>query len=354
MSGQGLCQTLPHGSYQASGDLTSTLFKDSMARLFNNLRIPVFMDAENPRTRVRIKGPKTCTEIKKNPAILPLFAKMIYLAMVRPNQLKSDRVLARAQIIFKNIKPDIKLIREYKRVCKFESTDQAASFPETIPASYLQTLFIGPLSRYIGSKHFPINPMGLIHIGQSFELKRPLATDETLDLSCRLKEMIKTEKGTESRFLLEITTNNELVWQGLSTFLTRTKAKPGKKKKRKKQETFLAQQEIIQVAGNTGRQYARVSRDYNPHHLFGFTARIFGFKQPIAHGMWSLARVTANLEKKIGVQYPLKVEGMFKLPVFMPASLVLEYEKTDNGILFELRDKKKGLPHLKGSFNHRG
>jgi hypothetical protein len=45
-----------------------------------------------------------------------------------------------------------------------------------------------------------------------------------------------------------------------------------------------------------GRRYAALSGDYNPIHLWPWSARLLGFKQPIAHGMYSAAKVQAALE----------------------------------------------------------
>ena len=119
-------------------------------------------------------------------------------------------------------------------------------------------------------------------------------------------------------------------------------------------EEFLEKKETIRVPAGTGRRYANVSGDYNPHHLYTVLAKLFGFKRAIAHGMWILARVVASLDKKFGIHDSAFVEAYFKLPIFMPATTCLGYEcqnDTENQqiiVNFELRDKQKGLPHLKG------
>ena len=217
--------------------------------------------------------------------------------------------------------------------------------------------------------------MGLIQVGQSFEQKRAVKTDEILDLSCQLQGITKTLKGIHTQFLLEISSGKEIVWQGISTFFTRSKNKQKNKKGGMKEEQFLEIKERIFVPGDTGRRYAGVSGDYNPHHLYGITAKMIGFKHPIAHGMWSLARVMASMEQNFGSHYPMRADAAFKLPIFMPATITLGYEpaqKTreqnepteietpgietnkinsdETQIDFELRDDKKGIPHLKGQF----
>ncbi len=82
----------------------------------------------------------------------------------------------------------------------------------------------------------------------------------------------------------------------------------------------------------------------------------------------------ASMVKKFGARYPIRADAAFKLPIFMPATVTLGHEPAkgieenqpfkilpdetridetkinETKIDFELRDEKKGLPHLKGQF----
>lgn len=318
------------------------------------------MDADDTPVHLKLTGPETRVEILTPPTMKSLLIKMVGLSMVRPSNLEDHIPLSRARVVLKNLTLDRKAIHQYRQVCGFSPLENRRP-GNPIPISYFQTLFIGLLGKFITTSHFPLNPMGLIQVGQSFEQKRAVTLDETLDLSCRLHGVTKTQKGIQTQFLLEAESEEQVVWQGISTFFTRNKVKhPPKKHSEKPQEIFLDIKEAIEVPRDTGRQYAGVSGDYNPHHLYGVTARLFGFKQPIAHGMWSLARAIASLERDCDLQYPLAGEGAFKLPIFMPALITLGYESMEipkdlNGakplnhqLNFELRDEKKGIPHLKG------
>ncbi len=51
------------------------------------------------------------------------------------------------------------------------------------------------------------------------------------------------------------------------------------------------------VPGNAGRAYGSLSGDRNPIHLSALTARLFGFSRPIAHAMYLVARLEAELVK---------------------------------------------------------
>ena len=298
--------------------------------------------------QIALTDPKTVVEIKKHPSMGFVFLKAFLISPFRSNTIKDDAIVNKTQIILKNYLPDKKLIKNYRAVCGF-SEDR----PGIIPISYLQTLFIGLLGRFITSSFFPINPLGLIQIFQSFEQKRSVKTDETLDLACTLDSIKKTEKGIETDFTLEVISNGQIVWQGISSFFTQNQVKK-KKISKKKDEKILEKQETILVPSDTGRKYALVSGDYNPHHLYTLLAKLFGFKRAIAHGMWSLARVIASLDREFCIRNSAAIEASFKLPIFMPATTTLGYECQDNKesqqtiVIFELRDKQKGLPHIKG------
>lgn len=292
-------------------------------------------------------GPLTFDPVTTLPGTVRLFARLIGLSMVKPAWLPDDTVLDNKGLVFRNFRMDAEKLDRFKQVCGYESNG-----PE-VPAPFVQTLFIRVISKFIGSGRFPITPMGLIQVGQSFTLKQPLGVDTPLDLFCRILDMARTDRGIYTRFLMEARHADALVWEGTATYFTRAKNPPPKTKKPVPEDTPLPVRETIRVPENTGRQYAGVSGDYNPHHLYAWTARFIGFKQAIAHGMWSLARTCASLEQEWGYPEHVHMEGALKLPIFLPGTVTLGYEARDNAIDFELRGSETGLPHLKGSFRSR-
>ncbi|WP_022667176.1 MaoC family dehydratase [Desulfospira joergensenii] len=312
--------------------------------------------------------------LKRQPHMGFIFIKALAKGMFRPRTLADPGQVEKTGIILKGQVPSKERIRRYRTVCGFASCGESGEAEEILPAPFLQTLFVGLLGRYITSKFFPLTPLGLIHTHQSMEQFRPVLLGEVLDLCCSLREMEQTPKGIKTQFLLQVRSREDLVWKGISEFLTRSGEKTGTKKERK-EEVPLKIREIIPVPRDTGRRYASVSGDYNPHHLYGITARLFGFSSPIAHGMWSLARVTAELEKTFHPGGAFRIEAAFKRPVFLPARISLGHEcgpargeteespgtgtnasgiplenSNDPGshVDFELRDADRGLPHLKG------
>ncbi len=310
------------------------------------------MKEDHHTSPIVLNDMETTKEMGDLPFMGFIFLKALYVSLFRSNTITKSTIVGKNRIVLKNYHPDKNQISAYKKVCAFSENK-----PDTIPTAYLQTLFIGLLGEFITSPLFPISPLGLIHIFQSFDLKRPVNIDETLDLTCTLTDMRKTEKGIETEFTQDVMSGNTLVWQGVSTFLTKNRKRgPAKKTPSNMiEDAYLEQKTTLPVPAGTGRQYAKVSGDYNPHHLHTMLAKLFGFKKAIAHGMWSLASVVACLEQEFDVGYSSRVEAFFKLPIFMPATTAIGYEhRVDQGrdrviVNFELRDQKNGRPHLKGN-----
>ncbi|MGI8665665.1 MAG: MaoC family dehydratase, partial [Jatrophihabitans sp.] len=100
-----------------------------------------------------------------------------------------------------------------------------------------------------------------------------------------------------------------------------------------------------------GRHYAAVSGDRNPIHLHPLSARLFGFRAAIAHGMWLKARTLAAFEGRLGPAFD--VEVAFKTPVFLPAVLELSATPAGDGWDLDVHGARSGKPHLSGTIGPR-
>ena len=63
-----------------------------------------------------------------------------------------------------------------------------------------------------------------------------------------------------------------------------------------------------------GRAYASVSGDWNPIHLWPWSARLLGMQAPIIHGMHTVARACALLEQGQGRRIAA-ISAHFKAPI---------------------------------------
>ena len=103
----------------------------------------------------------------------------------------------------------------------------------------------------------------------------------------------------------------------------------------------------VRVPGDVGRRYGAVSGDRNPIHLYGLTAKAFGFPSAIAHGMWLKARTLAALQGRLPDAFTVDVA--FKLPVLLPATIAIAAAPAEGGWTLDVRGAKSGKPHLAGT-----
>ena len=254
-----------------------------------------------------------------------------------------------------------KKLAQYHSVCGFSLINQVAP-------TYLCTEIQALQMDLMLDARFPFKILGLVHIANEVTQYRPITPKETVRLTCTFGHIEAHEKGKSFNVLGSAHVGGELVWECNSTYLARgaTPSSQGASKERTQKTVAIAApsplpiadahsvvHSVVQewrIAKNIGRRYAAVSGDLNPIHMSGMTARMFGFKRAIAHGMWTKARALASLPK---LPQAFKVQVQFKLPVFIPASARFTAVLDDNAFASSFRlDNKDGVkPHLAGTIH---
>ena len=157
-------------------------------------------------------------------------------------------------------------------------------------------------------------------------------------------------KGTLFDLVTEVHSGGEPVWEETSTFLRRGQPAEGAVDEGLDLETVPSSGTQWRLGADLGRRYAAVSGDHNPIHLYGVTAKAFGFPRQIAHGMWTKARCLAALDGR----YPdaVRVDVAFKKPVLLPGTVAFGSRAVSSGDArdwaFSLTSPKDGSPHLLG------
>lgn len=169
----------------------------------------------------------------------------------------------------------------------------------------------------ISHAQFPLGALGLLHLRNHVIRYRTMEVDAPWDLKCELSRQRNVEKGLEFDFDSTVTVDGELVWQSISTYLKRGK-RTAKVEASPLSDLFpplaeTSSSESFDVPSDIGKQYARVTGDYNPIHVSTLAAKVFGFKRAIAHGMWSVARTLGTLPHIAG---PVRLDVAFKGPMF--------------------------------------
>jgi acyl dehydratase len=233
---------------------------------------------------------------------------------------------------------DRRRLAAYDRVCGFRLGD-------TLPATYPHVLAFPLAMELMAAGDFPFGVLGLVHVGNAIEQRRPLDAGEALDLRVSADRLREHPRGRTVDIVAEGHAGGQLAWRDRSTYLHRESA--GERRAREDvQATVPAPTAVWDVPGDIGRRYAAVSGDRNPIHLHALTARLFGQKAAIAHGMWTKARCLAALEPHLPDAFT--VEVAFKLPVLLPAAVAFATWTEDGERHLSLRDARSGKPHLTG------
>jgi acyl dehydratase len=266
-----------------------------------------------------------------------------------PSLLKEGRTLPPIEARIRSITADPRAVQLYGEICGFGNELQ--HLPMTYPHVLAMPLHMAMLSH----PSFGVRLMGLVHLRNRIEQYRPIELQEVVDLHCELTGPVETARGQEFDLRTRVSASDQVVWEESSVFLARrrssTKRPADNAAKRDGFDAPGARTTSFLVPSEIGRRYAKVSGDINPIHLTGVTARLFGFPRAIAHGMWSMARVIAELcekepEIRAGV---LDVE--FKTPVLLPSWVQLRSIRSEAGLRFELKDSEGERPHLIGTLD---
>ncbi|MBN1335422.1 MAG: hypothetical protein JXB39_05630 [Deltaproteobacteria bacterium] len=227
---------------------------------------------------------------------------------------------------------------------------------DSVPTAFPEILFHPLVVEIALARDFPFSPLGLVHVRQQIRQVRPLEPGERLDLRCTLAEIRSTGRGYEVDCSMVVHAAGGVAWEGVSTLLARMRGRSGPRGVRPTADPFEADRSVeVEVLADTGRRYAAVSGDWNPHHVSRMAARLLGFQAPIAHGMWTLARSLAAADAWRPLAEACTVDAVFRRPVLLPSRIVLKIgEAPGGGIRLEARDPASGVPHLAAEVTRAG
>jgi len=231
-------------------------------------------------------------------------------------------------------------IKKYNKICGFNHT-------LIVPSTYIHA-YIFPLhTNLLSQPDVPFPLPGLIHFANSIKQHRPLYVGEEFSITCKLGNLIAHDKGQAFEVISYIDVNGNRIWEDTSIYLY--KGKEGIGNVLEWEQPVLPEnciKESWSLYQNLGFEFAIASGDFNPIHLHPLTAKIFGFERHIIHGMWSVGRILALMEKRMSESFELTAS--FKTPIYLPASVIFRHEKTEGGFNFDIVDNTQEKPHVKG------
>ncbi|MBT8137769.1 MAG: hypothetical protein KJO54_12195 [Gammaproteobacteria bacterium] len=245
------------------------------------------------------------------PPLLPRYLRALAPRMRRPG---GEPVVPQISAIAKSVSADAGRLAAFARLMGHPPDE---GLPPTYPHVLAAPLHLSILTR----PEFPLRATGLVHLGNSINVYRSIPVNATMQLVARLVRPERTSRGMEMVMETSAIVDGTTAWTGESRFFARLPGS-GRGERLKRQATDGFDEVAAWQAGpGIGRQYAAVSGDYNPIHLSAITARPFGFRAPIAHGMWSLGRTMTALRDRLSAPYHFDVR--FRRPLLLPAEVRL-------------------------------
>jgi acyl dehydratase len=276
------------------------------------------------------------------PSTISLYRKAVLHRGTGGDTIPVDRLQLADQPI------DAERLWRYQRLCGYRVSD-------VLPPTYLHLLTF-PLGLALMTRpEFPFPVLGLIHVRNEITQDRPVRADERVTVRTWAANLRPRASGRVIDLVSEVLVGDEPVWQEMSSYLHRHRAgdskpaTPGIMESEPKAPAEQPPGPVVrwEAAAEIGRRYAAVSGDRNPIHLSGLSAKAFGFRAAIAHGMWLKARTLAAFEGRLPER--LSVQVAFKTPVLLPSTVELQATPRERYWQFQVRGVRSGKPHLTGT-----
>jgi acyl dehydratase len=286
--------------------------------------------------------------------LVPAFVRSLFKSTPGTLTLPSNR------IVLPNVLINLQHKAEY---------DSLLHWPlDSVAPGYLHILSFPLQLLLLLDKSVPFPLLGLLHVSNSVSQWRSVHIDEPLTIQCFFTELQPHPRGYLLELVTEIYAAEQLVYQASHRYLRKVKLEnqrigAGKTYRSGAEQVSIFQGEDTQLSQtwqlqqDLGRQYARCSGDYNPIHLYPWSAKLLGLKQPIAHGMCMKSRILsafAQLYPEV-LQGAYHCEFIFKKPLFLPNSVDFHHrsEQANRAFQFALSSDSAGqdIQHIEGSLS---
>lgn len=278
-------------------------------------------------------------EVNAAPGMSELYVKAATRRKVTGKTLPQDGLRQVIQV-------DPQRLAAYRKVCGFAENG-------LLPPTYPHVLAFALQMQLLTARDFPFPLLGLIHLSNRIRVLRPMGGVSQVQARVNVQNMQAHPKGAVFDLVTRIDDQLGPLWEAESQMLCKSVQLDGALVEEPLQE-FQALTEVAHwtAPADIGRQYAKVSGDYNPIHLSGLSARLFGFPTAIAHGLWNKARTLAALDEHLP-DANVEIDVTFKKPVRLPSEVTLLASAA--GSSGDLRLIGSGeLEHMVGSWRPAG
>lgn len=266
------------------------------------------------------------------PPITAAFARSLLPSPKRPAAV-ADHV-----VLVPGLTQDAGRLAGYARVCGFTLRD-------VVPPTWLHVLAFPLQIRLLTDPATTLRLPGLVHVSNRMRQYRRVGVGELLDLQVGIGNLRPHRRGALVDLTSEALVGDELVWDGVSTYLAPGAEVEGTADATSRPEFApVTPTALWRLPSDLGRRYRAVSGDPNPIHTSRVAAKAFGFARPIAHGMWTHARLLAALENRLPESYEVAVE--FTKPILLPGTVGFRASARPDGWEASVTNREGSKPHL--------
>lgn len=227
--------------------------------------------------------------------------------------------------------------------------------PAALPSVLVHTQVFGAAMALMADPDFPLPLPGLVHLTNTVDHRRPIVAGRPYTVTAQAVGLVPHHAGTAVDLAVSVVEDDapegaEPAWEGVSRYLARgvhlSPLRP-ERPEREESDPGLPTAQWTFGAG-AGRRYAAVSGDWNPIHLSGPSAKAFGQKGAIAHGMLLAARMLQGREP---AQAAFTWDIEFAAPVVLPARVDVRYDvdRATGATRVTGWDSRRGRRHFSGS-----
>ena len=260
------------------------------------------------------------------------------LASVARPPPSDDTRLPKTELVAEPVHIDAERSARYNAVCGLPDDAVAITYPFVFTFPLQLALMTRPDS--------PLRLPGLVHLGIAIAAHRALRAGAPYRASCVVARQAVTERGLEFALAVTLADAEGVAWRAESRILARRPRAGGGQRPPRARAPVVAVAVLDEIVapGNIGRRYAQASGDWNPIHLGRLGARALGFDRPIAHGMWTLARMVAAGG---GPMPPCALAAEFVAPLRLPGRLLVRGDTQRRGAFDAVTGRLVAVVELK-------
>ncbi|HEX7244284.1 MAG TPA: hypothetical protein VF245_01805, partial [Solirubrobacterales bacterium] len=158
--------------------------------------------------------------LQSSPSILPLYARaaapMVPGVSLLPFFPGRGEEIPEIELELPGVRPDPEKIAAYARVCGFALRD-------LLPPTYPMVLAFPLHMAVMADGSFPFGAVGLVHVENRIEQRRPIGLDEELTIKVKPTKLKPHPRGQTFSLLTKVLSGRRIAWESTSTMLRRGK-----------------------------------------------------------------------------------------------------------------------------------